>query len=99
MALDSAVPGADIHQQVWLLEGRMELTVGDTLWPLAAGDCLAMQLNQPIVFHNPGTVPARYLVALAKVTPFAPLAPLLGLRSQPPVRVAAPTPPTARRKP
>ena len=45
VALDSAVPGADIHQQVWLLEGRMELTVGDTLWPLAAGDCLAMQLN------------------------------------------------------
>ncbi|RQO80893.1 helix-turn-helix domain-containing protein [Acidovorax sp. FJL06] len=109
VALDSAVPGADIHQQVWLLEGRMELTVGDTLWPLAAGDCLAMQLNQPIVFHNPGTAPARYLVALATVapfaafTPFAPPAPLgpLGPRSQPPARVTAPTttPPTARRKP
>lgn len=102
VALDSAVPGADIHQQVWLLEGRMELTVGDTLWPLAAGDCLAMQLNQPIVFHNPGTVPARYLVALATVMSFAPLAPLapLASRSQPPARVATTTtPPTARRKP
>ena len=99
VALDSAVPGAEIHQQVWLLEGRMELTVGDTLWPLAAGDCLAMQLNQPIVFHNPGTTPARYLVALATVMSFAPLAPLAP-RSQPPARVTKITsPPTARRKP
>ena len=64
VALDSAVHDADIHQQVWLIEGRMELIVGDTAWTLAAGDCLAMQLNQPIVFHNPGTRPARYLVAL-----------------------------------
>lgn len=64
VALDSAVHDADIHQQVWLIEGRMELTVGDTTWPLAVGDCLAMQLNQPIVFHNPGTRRARYLVAL-----------------------------------
>ncbi|MDH4417925.1 MAG: XRE family transcriptional regulator [Acidovorax sp.] len=96
VALDSAVPGADIHQQVWLLEGRMELTVGDTPWPLAAGDCLAMQLNQPIVFHNPGTTPARYLVALATVSAFTPLAP----RSLPPVRAATPAAPhRTRRKP
>lgn len=64
LALDSAVHDAQIHQQVWLIKGRMDLTVGDTLWALTAGDCLAMQLNQPIVFHNPGTQPARYLVAL-----------------------------------
>lgn len=64
VALDSAVHDADIHQQVWLIEGCMELTVGSTAWRLDAGDCLAMQLNQPIVFHNPGTQPARYLVAL-----------------------------------
>jgi len=31
---------------------------------LAAGDCLAMQLDQPIVFHNPQAVVARYLVAI-----------------------------------
>ncbi|RYF27031.1 MAG: XRE family transcriptional regulator [Comamonadaceae bacterium] len=73
VSLDSAVHDADIHQQVWLIEGRMELTVGDTTWPLAAGDCLAMQLNQPIVFHNPGKKPARYVVALTTVAgPFDP---------------------------
>lgn len=64
VALDSAVHDADIHQQIWLLAGHMELTVGDTAWTLSAGDCLSMQLNQPVVFHNPGTKPARYLVAL-----------------------------------
>ncbi len=68
LALDSAVHDADIHQQVWLIKGRMELTVGDTTWALAAGDCLAMQLNQPIVFHNPGAQPARYLVALTTLS-------------------------------
>lgn len=69
VALDSAVHDADIHQQVWLIEGRMDLTVGDTTWPLAAGDCLAMRLDQPIVFHNPGAQPARYLVALTTSAP------------------------------
>lgn len=64
VALDSAVHDADIHQQIWLLEGRMKLTVGDTPWLLGPGDCLAMQLHQPIVFHNPGRTTARYLVAL-----------------------------------
>ncbi|MBV7540816.1 helix-turn-helix domain-containing protein [Acidovorax sp. sic0104] len=73
VALDSAVRDADIHQQVWLTKGRMDMTVGDTTWKLSAGDCLAMQLNQPIVFHNPGAQPARYLVALTTLSP-APMA-------------------------
>ncbi|KQO19961.1 helix-turn-helix domain-containing protein [Acidovorax sp. Leaf78] len=73
VSLDSAVHDADIHQQVWLIEGRMDLTVGETTWALAAGDCLAMQLNQPIVFHNPGAQHARYVVALTTL-PFAPTA-------------------------
>jgi hypothetical protein len=42
----------------------MEVTVGDTLWRLATGDGLAMRLDQPITYHNTGTKPARYLVAL-----------------------------------
>lgn len=71
VALDSAVHDADIHQQVWLIEGAMDLTVGETTWHLAAGDCLAMRLNQPIVFHNPTQQDARYLVALATL-PFQP---------------------------
>jgi transcriptional regulator with XRE-family HTH domain len=74
VSLDSAVHDADIHQQVWLIEGRMDLTVGETTWALAAGDCLAMQLSQPIVFHNPGAQAARYVVALTTFPPSAPTA-------------------------
>lgn len=74
VALDSAVHEADIHQQVWLIEGGMDLTVGEVTWHLQAGDCLAMRLNQPIVFHNPTRQDARYLVALATL-PFPSPAP------------------------
>lgn len=61
---------ADIHQQVWLLEGEMEITVGDQRWRLSPGDCLAMREDQPISYANPGPQPARYLVGLVTL-PFA----------------------------
>jgi len=54
-----------VHQQVWLLEGTIEVTVGDTRHRLAAGDCLAMVLDRPITFHNPARRRARYAVVLA----------------------------------
>ncbi|MDH6590500.1 transcriptional regulator with XRE-family HTH domain [Variovorax sp. TBS-050B] len=85
IALDSAVHDAEIHQQIWVIEGQMALTVGDTPWLLATGDCLCMQLNQPIVFHNPGPATARYLVALTNP-------------AAPPARIAFPTLP-ARKNP
>lgn len=59
------------HQQLWLLEGSMTLTVGQQTWALAAGDCLAMAVNQPIVFANPGNRPARYVLALTVAAPSA----------------------------
>jgi len=54
-----------VHQQVWLLEGAIEITVGDTHHRLNVGDCLAMVLDRPVSFHNPGRTPARYAVVLA----------------------------------
>lgn len=66
VAYDNAARG-EVHQQVWMIEGVMELTVGGTRWRLEAGDCLAMTLDEPIVYRNPGSSPARYLVALATV--------------------------------
>ncbi len=56
---------APIEQQVWLLSGAMRVSVGAQVHELAAGDCLAMRVDRPIVFHNPGSKPARYLVAQA----------------------------------
>lgn len=67
VAYDTGVRDTEVYQQVWIVEGTMEMTVGDVHWRLAAGDCLAMQLDRPIVFHNPTQRPARYLVALTTV--------------------------------
>lgn len=64
VAYDTAGRDTDVHQQVWIIAGAMEIAVGDAHWSLAAGDCLAMCLDRPIAFHNPGPAPARYLVAL-----------------------------------
>ena len=64
VAYDSGSRVSPVDQQVWVLKGSIEVTVSDRLYSLAAGDCLAMQLDQPIVFHNPGRLASRHLVAL-----------------------------------
>lgn len=64
VAFEAAVRDVDVEQQVWLIEGTMEVMVGASRWLLCAGDCLAMRLDQPITYHNPAAQPARYLVAL-----------------------------------
>lgn len=52
------------HQQVWVLDGEMEIAVEDRTWRLQAGDCLAVELQRRLSFRNPGQRPARYAVAL-----------------------------------
>ncbi|MFM2057391.1 MAG: hypothetical protein RLY71_1776 [Pseudomonadota bacterium] len=53
-----------IHQQVWLLDGEMQISVGDQTWRLRTGDCLAMVPGPRTVFSNPTRQPARYVLAL-----------------------------------
>ncbi len=65
VAYDAPAAARGIGQQVWVLSGEVELTVGDVVHRLAPGDCLAMDLDRPIVFRNPCARRARYLVALA----------------------------------
>lgn len=57
-------------QQVWVLEGCMEICAGEQAFELREGDCLSMTLDRPISFHNPGRETARYAVVLT--TPAAP---------------------------
>ncbi len=68
VAYDGGPRAVAVHQQIVLLEGTVALTVGDDRHELAAGDCLAMRLDRPILFHNPAGQPARYLVALTTDT-------------------------------
>jgi transcriptional regulator with XRE-family HTH domain len=72
VAYDSTPHGADIHQQIWIIEGTMEITVGEQHWRLDAGDCLTMEVAPHMVFHNPGRSSARYLVALTTETSTSP---------------------------
>ena len=53
-----------IDQQIYLLEGTLEMTVGKALHQMGAGDCLHMRCDEPITYHNRGRTPARYIVAL-----------------------------------
>jgi transcriptional regulator with XRE-family HTH domain len=52
-----------LHQQIWILAGKMEVTRSTELFCLSVGDCLAFRIDQPVVFYNPGQQDARYLVA------------------------------------
>jgi quercetin dioxygenase-like cupin family protein len=64
VAYDTAGRDVEIHQQVWVLDGRIEVTVGDDTHELAAGDCLAMLLDRPTAFRNPTDHDARYAVVV-----------------------------------
>ena len=64
VSYETAARDVDVQQQVWLIEGTMEVAVSESHWTLCAGDCLAMRLDQPVTYHNATDKPARYLVAL-----------------------------------
>ena len=58
-----------VYQQVWLLEGAIDVSVGAARHRLREGDCLAMELDAPTMFHNPTRKPARYAVVIASDAP------------------------------
>ncbi|OWW20138.1 helix-turn-helix domain-containing protein [Noviherbaspirillum denitrificans] len=65
VAFDNVTRDAETHQQVWVLEGAIDVTAGSQTWHLEEGDCVALQLEHHTVFHNQGDKPARYVVALS----------------------------------
>jgi len=54
-----------IHQQIWVQDGSIEVTVGRVVYRLAQDDCLAMQLNEPTAFRNRTRKAARYAVIIS----------------------------------
>jgi transcriptional regulator with XRE-family HTH domain len=67
VAYETGMRDAEIYQQVWVMDGVMEMTVGDEQWRLETGDCLAMKLDRPISYRNTSRRPSRYLVALCNL--------------------------------
>jgi transcriptional regulator with XRE-family HTH domain len=60
-----ATPGRQLHQQLWIMSGAMEIRVGATLYSMATGDCLAATVGEPVIYRNPYQKDARYVVALS----------------------------------
>lgn len=58
-----------IHQQIWILEGRLRFREGHIEHELDAGDCLQLGPPAPCSFINPTRRTCRYLVALTKRHP------------------------------
>ncbi len=65
VAYETGARTPPVHQQVWVLEGAIDVTHGSERHRLGAGDCLAMALDRPVSFHNPTRRPARYAVVIA----------------------------------
>ncbi len=64
IAYESAAREVPMHQQIWVLDGSVEVTLPDARHRLDAGDCLAIRLVGPTAYRNPGRKTARYLVAI-----------------------------------
>jgi len=65
VAFETGTRDVRVHQQVWVLDGAIDVTLGTERHRLREGDCLAMQLDRPTMFHNPTRRPARYAVVIA----------------------------------
>lgn len=65
VAFESGAREVSLHQQIWVQEGEVDVTVGKVTYRLAADDCLAMRLTEPPSFHNRSRKTARYIVVLA----------------------------------
>jgi len=65
VAFDTGARDVRVHQQVWVLDGSIEVTVGDDRHELHKGDCLAFALDRPVTFHNRTSKAARYAVVIA----------------------------------
>jgi transcriptional regulator with XRE-family HTH domain len=65
VAYESAPGQGDMYQQVWVQQGQVEVSVGETIHRLAADDCVAMRLGVPTAFANRTRRPASYIVVIA----------------------------------
>ncbi|CAH2604514.1 XRE family transcriptional regulator [Rhodovastum atsumiense] len=56
---------AGTDQHVWVLDGTLELRLGEEVFRLETGDCLLTRFDRPILFHNPTGRPVRYAVVIS----------------------------------
>jgi transcriptional regulator with XRE-family HTH domain len=64
VAYETGARAPRVHQQVWVLDGTIEVTVGNARHRLGTGDCLALVLDRPLTYYNPTRKRARYAVVI-----------------------------------
>jgi transcriptional regulator with XRE-family HTH domain len=69
VAYETGARDISLHQQIWVQQGSIEVTLGRVTHRLAEDDCLAMQLDAPTAFRNRTRRPARYIVVIAGERP------------------------------
>ena len=65
VAYETGARDPSLHQQIWVQQGSLEVTLGGVTHRLAEDDCLAMQIDVPTTFRNRTRKPARYIVVVA----------------------------------
>ena len=65
VAYETGARDVSLHQQIWVQEGSIEVTLGSVAYRLGEDDCLAMELDEPTAFRNRTRKPARYVVIIA----------------------------------
>ena len=69
VAYETAGRSRMTHQQIWVLQGIIDIALGDERYELRTGDCLAMVLDRPVTFHNRSKKPVQYCVVIASGLP------------------------------
>jgi Predicted transcriptional regulators len=54
-----------VQQQLWVFEGQIDIQLGENSYALGQGDCLAMQLDQPVIYSNNSSQVARYILVVS----------------------------------
>ncbi len=65
VAYETTAHDPPIEQQIWVIGGRIEVTLGDVRHRLGAGDCMAMTLDRPVIYANRTKAAAHYAVVIA----------------------------------
>lgn len=68
VTFENGARGARILQQLWVLTGAINITLGEDRHALREGDCLAMELDRPTMLHNPTRKVTRYALVIATET-------------------------------
>lgn len=61
-----------VQQQLWVVEGQIDIQLGNNSYALGQGDCLAMQLDQPVIYSNNSSQVARYILVVSNQLVSAP---------------------------